>query len=133
MAVGTVNLISGSKLSLWSPNPLCASLALHTAKKENRNSLAISAGARFLEDFIEYIILPAMALASKNILSQQEEMADMLFKLLGAQEKWLLIYQILNKCAQALIASSRHLPPPLQNPLQALLLPPDVVLVKARS
>ena len=90
-------------------------------------------GSSFLEDFVEYIILPAIALASKDIRKQQEEMAAMLFALLGKQKQWMLIYMILNKCATALVPSSQNLPLPLQTPLQSLLLPTNLQLLKVIS
>ena len=79
---------------------------------------------------MEYIILPAIALPSKDILKKQEEMADMLFTLLQKQRQWMLIYMILNKCATALVPCSQNLPTPLQRPLQSLLLPENLQLPK---
>ena len=91
------------------------------------------AGGGFLEDFVEYCILPGLALQSREIMQQQEEMAIRLFELLSAQNRWILVYQILNKCARSLVNSSQYLPAVLREPLQTLLLPPDVTLVQASS
>ena len=79
---------------------------------------------------MEYIILPAIVLASKDILKQQEEMAAMLFALLEKQRQWILVYMILNRCATALVPSSQNLPLSLQSPLQSILLPTSLQLVK---
>lgn len=98
---------------------------------ETVTALFSAVGSSYLQDFIEYIILPALSLLHTGASQQQAEVAAMLFTRLRSQQKWLLTYQILNKCARSLIESSRHLPLPLQSPLQALLLPNDAPLVKA--
>ena len=79
---------------------------------------------------MEYIILPAIALASRDVLNHQEEMAVKLFALLENQSQWMLVYMILNKCATALVPSSQNLPLPLQTPLQSILLPANLQLLK---
>lgn len=79
---------------------------------------------------MEYTILPALALQKPNILKQQEEMASMLFALLGQHKKWMLIHQVLERCCSTLSQSCPELPAPIRSPLRTLLFPPNLNSVK---
>ena len=89
------------------------------------------AALAFLEDLVRTIFLPVLTASSVFLTEKQPELTTALFSILSDQEAWLLVHQLLNKCAISLIPASGDLPSALQGPLTALTVPSDPAGIEA--
>ena len=80
----------------------------------------IFAGRVFVEDVMETIVLPTLASCEPAIVRQQEEMAQMLYDLLAAQQRWDLVHLLVLKGAGGLQANEGGVPAPVSYRLAQL-------------